>query len=208
MIEKFGPNGELLEKGSRIKGYKEHGSSSELFEEEVHGLAVGVHGSLYVYNEEDVVEYTNEAVNKFNALISSEVGEPRHGIAVDANRILYLAHESEEPGATENDEPATVIARAMIFGAGEEQVAEPLIPELTPRESTGVAVDAANNDAMVDNVPDERRRVRADRGTGRTRRTFRRRAHTHGRGVAATRGGDVLVADAGSNQIDYFAAVS
>jgi len=198
IIEKFGPEGELIAKGGRIKGYREKGSSTELFEAEVHGLTVGPTGTLYVYNEESVIEYTDDATNKLKAIVKSEAeGEARDGIAVDSNGLLYLAHEGPGQG-----EPPSVIAQEMVMAEGETLLGEPLIEALNSEPSSAVAVDEANNNALVDNLetvsiydPSGERVEQIGAG------------HLHGgSGIAAPRSGEVLVADAATGQIDVFEA--
>ena len=53
----------------------------------MHGLTVGGGGNLFVYyNEEDVIEFTNEETSRFKAIIASRAeGEGRFGVAVDSS---------------------------------------------------------------------------------------------------------------------------
>ncbi len=201
IIEKFQPNGEPVAKGSRIKGYKEKGFSTELFEEEVHGLTVGVGGNLFIYNEESVIEYSNEEPNKFKRIIKSEAeGEGRYGIAVDSNPTaptLYLGHEG--PGA---GEPPTIVAKEKVFQEGEEWIGEPLIEALNGEPASDVAVDEANNDPLVDNVES----VSVYDTSGEFVERFGQGHLQRGSGIAPLRSGDVLVADSAANVIDLFEA--
>ncbi len=197
IIEKYQPNGNFVVGGERIKGWKEPGGSFEYFEEELNGLTVGPDGTLYAYNEEDVIEYTDAVANKFKAFVASEAGgEGRPGIAVDENHILYLGHEAEGRG-----EPPTVIAKEMIFEElPGKLVGEPLIESLTGEQSSGVAVDEANGDVLVDNVES----VGVFDSNGELVERFGAGQLHGGTGVAALRSGEALVADAATGKINVY----
>ena len=196
IIEKFGAEGELPAKGGRIKGYKEKGGTTELFEEELRGLTVGPTGVLDVYNEESVLEYNDGEVNKLTRVVKSEAeGEGRPGIAVDSNGIFYLAHEG--PGA---GEPPTVIAKEKAFPEGETWLGEPLIEALTGEQSSAVAVDEQNNNVLVDNVES----VGVFDASGELVERFGAGRLHGGSGIAALRSGEALVADAATGKVDIF----
>ena len=198
-IEKFQPNGEPTAKGSTINGYKLTGSFTELFEEEFHGITVGVDGKLYAYNEEYVAEFTNEEKNKTIAVITSEAeNEERPGIAVDSTgTVLYLGVAGPGSG-----EPPSVIAKEKVVKEGEELIGEPLIEALTGEQSSAVAVDEANNQPIVDNIE----AVSVFDTGGEVVERFGEGHLQGGSGIAATRSGDVLVADSTTGLIDEFAA--
>jgi hypothetical protein len=208
VIEKFGPEGELISKGGRIKGYKEPESSKEAFEEEeFHGFTVGANGKLDVFYEEEVLEYNDATPNKFLAKFASEIEEeatPRSGIAVDSTgKTFYLAHAAEEEVVGES-EPVTIFGKvARLEETAGEPVGLQLFPALTTQNSTGIAVDYANNDALLDTGAGVDVFGPSSKGGDALERFGEGHIHS-GRGIAATRGEQVFVADAGSNEVDVF----
>jgi DNA-binding beta-propeller fold protein YncE len=192
-FDKFSPSGELL---AQIKTYKEKGETAEKFEEP-HGIAVGPTGTVLIYNEEAVVELTNGQPNKFLAKVGSEAeGEGRPGIAVDATGDIYLAHEG--PGSGE--EVPTVVAKEEVFSQEGELIGEPLIESLDGENSTAVAVDEANGDAVVDHGNAV---AVFDSGGTLVERIGVGQLHA-GSGVAAPNSGELLVADSASGKIEAF----
>jgi DNA-binding beta-propeller fold protein YncE len=193
-FDKFSPSGELI---AQIKTYKEKGEFAEKFEEP-HGIAVGPTGNVWIYNEEAVIELSNAIPNKFLAKVASEAeGEGRPGIAVDSKGAIYLGHEGRGGG----EEVPSVIAKEEVLIEGGEAFGEPLIEALDGENSTAVAVDTANDDALVDNGNS----IAVFDANGDLVQRLTSAQLTAGTGIAAPQGGNVYVADPPSGKIDVFA---
>ena len=195
VIEKFGPKGELIKKGGRIKGYKEKGSSIENFEEELHGFTIDPAGHVYVYYEEYVIEYSNAETNKTERIMESEAGEGRPGIAVDSKsppeKIVYLAREAEHAGEGTEERPP-VVAKTFEL---EERKLPPFLEVLVDRnepERNERARGRLRQQRPGARQRHERRGVHARRLAGRNVRAPRRRADHAGQGRRRDRDGEHL----------------
>ncbi len=139
VIDKFTPEGKLVEHGGQINGWKEKGGSLEEFEEPF-GIAVSPSGTLWVYNEEEVIGFTDGQPNKFLTLVELEMeGEPKPGLAVDSSGDFYVGTEVPSHSGA----PTAVTE----FNA----VGEPLLETLLERKTTGVTYEAATGDILLDN---------------------------------------------------------
>ncbi len=144
-IDKFSPNGELLDEITGVKPEKK--ASFEAFEE-IHGLTVDRNGDLLVSDAEEVFRFDDSVKNVYLSLTGSEEleGESAPGIAADSSGNLYLAHKPSAFGSP------TLIGE--IDGEG-----KPLTQELSGESASAVAVDPSTNpsdpsagDVFVDNL--------------------------------------------------------
>jgi DNA-binding beta-propeller fold protein YncE len=148
VIAKFSAEGVLI---NEILGHKKKGESLEKWEEP-HGVSVGPLGELWVYNEEELFEFTNEEKNSFVKLIEPELnprGEARDGLAVGSESDFYLAH-SEASSAS----APTVFAKDLVIKSEETGEFEgvPLNESIVPNASSGVTISPTNQDVLVDTV--------------------------------------------------------
>ncbi|MEA2215680.1 MAG: hypothetical protein QOK19_1241 [Solirubrobacteraceae bacterium] len=139
-FDKFSPTGDLL---GQIKAWK-----GEKFEEP-HGVTVGPHGEVWIYNEEYFYGFAGEAKNKPTKFVESEAtGEQRTGLAVDpvapGEGGFYVAHELEG-----GDAP-TVVGKEKVLAEGEEFVGIPLVEALDTANTTGLSAEPVTGNVYLD----------------------------------------------------------
>lgn len=138
IIDKFSVSGEVL---SQIKTYDK---GEEI--EEPHGLTVTPSGELWIYNEEEIAVFASAVKPKFLKVIPTELeGEARAGIAVEKDGDFYAGHSE----SAEETEP-TVIAQELLLTEEGSSFGEPLNTAVSSENTTGVIVDQANQDVLLD----------------------------------------------------------
>ncbi len=157
LIQKYTGTGGFIRS---IRGYKEKGESLERFEiEELHAIAVNEAGELFVYYEEELIEFNNAADNEFLRK-SPEVeprGEPGEALAVAPDKIFYVGHFEESfsehpPRAIAKFQQAPELNEAGEPEEEEGHVVEQMVPlneGLVPEDSSNVSVTPATQDAVV-----------------------------------------------------------
>ena len=197
IIAKFSETGALLDEFKSAKGEKF---------EELHGVAVGQEGELWIYNESTFFGYNDEVENKVVSVVESESsGNGEAGLAFDFKAGAlggFLAGHSLPSGGGTID----VIAKSFLLEeeakAGEpELVAVPTSEGLDSANSTGVASDSSTGDAYVDNGTG----IAAFDNAGNEIQTFGAGHLTSGAGLAADAAGkQILAADHGANTVAVF----
>jgi DNA-binding beta-propeller fold protein YncE len=197
IIAKFSETGALLDEFKNAK--------SEKFEEPG-GVAVGLGGELWIYNEGTFYGFGNEAENKLVASVDSESeGEGEPGLAFDfkagALGGFLAGHALPSGGGTIDVIAKSVLLEEENSSHETETVAVPTEEALDTLAATGVASDSATGDAYVDHGSS----VAAFDGNGHEIQTFGGGHVTQGTGVAAD-GSDkqVLVASDGTGTISVF----
>jgi len=130
-IEKFSPTGTVLGRVTR---------EGERFEEELHGLTVGPDGTLWVYDEEVVLAFTDGLTNEFSGEFEpEEVTSPQRGVAVNRNGDFLLAQKPL------GDNSPTLVGAFNSLG-------EVLTEGLSGDPESGFATDPLSGDIYVDNI--------------------------------------------------------
>lgn len=196
IFDHFSPSGELRD---TINTWREEGSTEKF--EEPGGIAVSPDGTLWIYNEENLIVLATEFKNeKFKTRFLKNVesqAEPsnQYGLAVDSQGNFFVGHEGTGKG-----EVPTVISKQAVIEENGEFLGEPLIEALDGESSTAVAVDEANNDPLVDNVES----VAVFTPGGELVERIGAGVLHSGAGIAAANNGDVFVADAATGRVDAF----
>jgi DNA-binding beta-propeller fold protein YncE len=203
-IDKFGPNGELLE---TIKTYKEPGGGSEEIEEP-NGITVAPNGHLWITNEEYAIDVGGELKNKTVRLVESEFGEEEqtHGIAYDTAAAglggLYRGYGAQTlPGFPTVINKERIVEEENSSSHAIEFIGIPTIARLDAENTTGVATEAVTGNVFLDHGTSI---VEYDSSAD-TVQTFGSGNLTAGRGLAVnSKTETVLAADAGANSVAVF----
>jgi DNA-binding beta-propeller fold protein YncE len=197
IVAKFDETGVLLDEFKNAK--------SEKFEEPA-GVAVGLNGELWIYNEGTFYGFGNEAENKLISGIDSESeGEGEPGLAFDfkagALGGFLAGHALPSGGGTLDVIAKSVLLEEENTAHETETVAVPTEEALDALAATGVASDSETGDAYVDHGTS----VAAFDGNGHAIQTFGVGHITQGAGVAADAAHkQVLVASDGTGTVAVF----
>ncbi len=228
-VYKFSSSGTQIYKLAKFKLSPKTGEEFEEEFEALRGVAVDAHGSLFVYQEEEIYKFNDEEKNKAVAHLASQAGEARPGLAVDSEGNFDVG-VGELTGAGEAEEELTALTEeeglsdglfkeeefaviAKINGAG--AVVHPeLDPEFTPALAVNPAEEKANevselNDVYVANVGmvagEPATTVAAFTPSGSLIQRFSAPGLRYGAAIAVnSASGAVYVADADANRIDVF----
>jgi DNA-binding beta-propeller fold protein YncE len=174
------------------------------------GVAVDPNGVLWVSWQERgespygslVSSFGNAKANEF--LSSHEVGfshqNDESGFAVDSNDDLFVVTGVRKREVDGSLPEGFGVAKLNSSG-------EILTEELDSLEgTTGVAADLSNNELFIDSAFEEGQQhsVTAYGSTGALLESFGSAQLTQGSGLAATRAGEVYVADLGADRVDRF----
>jgi len=206
-IYKFTSTGTLVGVLSEFKGPEE---KEEL--EEVHGVAVDLNGTLWVYQHEEGFADAWSSAKKNKFLFRRELELPNfceaaRGFAVAPfAEALYAGHVRLNIGSEQCDEeieegvpPVTTVAKLAASG-------KTLIGELDRAQSAAVAADLsigkpATGDVYVNNVTS----IAAFNSSGALIQQFGSGHLTQGEGLAVnSRSGEIYATDAHENKVDVF----
>lgn len=209
-VAKFGPEGEPLGLIRHVHG--------EAFEE-LHGLAVGPDGALWVYDEEAIYVFGDGEPNRpcpeagpkslppcpgFPSLSAEFEGQPLYGLALDGSGHFYVGHEALSDSGQLID---SISQQTLQSGEGEPQLHDS-IEELEHERATAVAAEPAGlaDPAAGDVFLDNGSAVSVLDASGElVQRLAPPGGLSNGAGIALdAASGQVLVADAGAAQVDVF----
>jgi DNA-binding beta-propeller fold protein YncE len=196
-IEKFTAEGVPVEKGPQISTFKvlKENFNTKKIEpvteeiEEPHGIYVDPAGTLYLYDEETVVKFSDEAPNKTISTVEAEPEEAAFGLVVDTHGNLYLGNE------TETGKPPEISEFPPSGG-------EALVEAIYDQPTSAIAYEAGRGDFLLDNETSVAV-LSADKDLV---ETLGSGTLTKGTGVAANEAsGHIYVADAATGKITDFA---
>jgi hypothetical protein len=215
-IDKFGPNGEELERVEKIK-YEELGEKEEterLETKETDGIAVSARGAVWLYYEEKLFSVGDVQLGgraKEPLETGFEEGVWRPGVAVAATGEFYIGHD----GVGGGQKPPDVIAKEVLEEESATELEE-VIGALDPENTTGLAVDESSRetdpsrgDVYLDVgdaiVAFDAHGAEVQRFAGEGEREAKGTLQ-HGGGVAVDAQADtVYAADAGTDRVDVYA---
>lgn len=123
------------------------------------GLAVDRHGRLWIdFSEDEILTFDDGEPNvRVGEPIDSELEALAPGLAVDSGENLYVGYEpgeESEEGRRSCKLAPCFVGKLTTLGepAHGLTAGEPLIYQLDPEASSGVAVDASSDDPYVDNL--------------------------------------------------------
>jgi DNA-binding beta-propeller fold protein YncE len=173
------------------------------------GVAVDPHGQVWIdFAEDEILTFDDGQPNlRVGESLASELEPLRGGLAVDSNENLYVryepAEESEEGAKGCNKAPCFVgVLTTIEEPIHELSPGEPLVFEIDRENTSGVAVDPANNDSYLDNLGS----IAAFTPAGALIQRFGTGNLQEGTGVAVdSKTNTVYVADAGASDVAVFA---